>query len=158
MYRTRRSAVVLAVAAAVCGFVLTGTAQAAPTAQTATAVPSGTAATQADVCRSKLAYSGYVHVYRFYGCDGEILCSLTGSDADYSNSAGCKGTDDNKASSVLNNGNSYAVRLYRLAGPSGGSICVPNHQYASDLRNWSFNDGTGPADNKISAHTWMPSC
>ncbi|MBB4687113.1 hypothetical protein [Amycolatopsis jiangsuensis] len=135
---------------------LPGLASAEPTAA---AAPAGA---RADVCASKVANSGYVHTYSGTGCDGKPICSMLGNDSDYGNSKGCSGKDDNSASSLLNNGtaaggNDTSVRFYRLAGYGGGSICLGYHQYASNLANWTFTNGTN-ADNRISSHKWVPSC
>lgn len=157
MRRIRLRGIVLAVVAAVCGIVLTGVANAAPVADTAPAVQSGTVNAQAADCKRKLTYSGYVHIYLNRACSGTPICSTTTDDSDYSNTAGCQGTDNDKASSVLNNGNTHAIRLYQHAGWLGGSYCVANHQYAYDLYGKTFDNGVG-ANDAISSHDWVTSC
>ncbi|GAA3535830.1 hypothetical protein GCM10022222_19360 [Amycolatopsis ultiminotia] len=139
---------------------LPGLASAEPTAA---AGPAGahSAGAKADVCAGKTANSGYVHIYSGTGCDGKPICSMLGNDSNYGNTKGCSGKDDNSASSLLNNGTAgggdTSVRFYRLADYQGGSICLGYHQYATNLANWTFTNGTN-ADNRISSHKWVAGC
>ncbi|MER6663022.1 hypothetical protein ABT256_00615 [Amycolatopsis japonica] len=136
---------------------LPGLASAEPSALPSDAQVAGA---QADLCASKVTSSGYVHIYWNTGCNSQPICSTTGDDSNYGNSQGCAGDDDNRATSLLNNGYSGGlddVRFYRLADHGGGSVCVGNQQYVSNLANWSFTSGIN-ADNRISSHKWVSSC
>ncbi|MFD9949331.1 hypothetical protein ACFWYW_51010 [Nonomuraea sp. NPDC059023] len=105
--------------------------------------------------------NGYVYIYRYANC-GEQLCRAEGDDLDYSNDKGCAGSDNDKASSVVNRGfaNGWGVvRLYRHAGASGGEyICVNVGSAASELSDEKFLGTNVVADNRISSHAWVQIC
>ncbi|MGX1908587.1 hypothetical protein ACWIID_06980 [Streptomyces phaeochromogenes] len=109
------------------------------------------------------ATSGNMYAYWNQFCEGHIG-NTPNEDSDWGNSSGpFQGSDDNRATSLLHNGTSgLAVAFYRLAGYSGGHICLTkDEKYASTLvdnndpyPNDRFSNGD-PVDNRISSHRWV---
>ncbi|MFJ6849614.1 peptidase inhibitor family I36 protein [Streptomyces sp. NPDC091271] len=100
------------------------------------------------------ALSGYMYAYDSTNCSGH-LGHASGDDSNWGDSAlSFQGGDTNKASSVLNNGNSYEVKFYNGTGGTGGHICLSRSEgWASSLLGDSFTTGAA-ANNSISGHAW----
>ncbi|MFB4422297.1 peptidase inhibitor family I36 protein [Streptomyces sp. QL37] len=100
------------------------------------------------------ALSGYMYAYDSTNCNGH-LGHASGDDSNWGDSAlSFQGGDTNKASSILNNGNSYEVKFYSGTGGSGGHICLSRSEgWASNLSNDYYNTGSS-ANNTISGHAW----
>ncbi|MFJ8144404.1 hypothetical protein ACIQ8D_13020 [Streptomyces sp. NPDC096094] len=103
------------------------------------------------------ATSGYMYAYDYAYCDG-YLGRASGNDSNWGDSGGSfQGGDTNKATSILNKGNSYEVQFFNGTGTqwSGGNICLSrNEGYASDLTNDFFTSGYR-VSNAISSHRWV---
>ncbi|MEV3931799.1 MULTISPECIES: hypothetical protein [unclassified Streptomyces] len=123
-----------------------------------TAVPAS-AAHAASTCSDNYsgAASGYMYAYNYAYCDG-YLGRAAGDDSNWGDSGGSfQGGDTNKATSILNKGNSYEVKFYNGTGTgwTGGYICLSrNEGYASDLTNDYFTSGSR-VSNAISSHRWV---
>ncbi|MFE7751992.1 peptidase inhibitor family I36 protein [Streptomyces sp. NPDC057428] len=100
------------------------------------------------------ALSGYMYAYDSTNCIGH-LGHASGDDSNWGDSAlSFQGGDTNKASSILNNGNSYEVKFYNGTGYSGGHICLSRSEgWASNLSDDKYNNGAS-ANNSISSHAW----
>ncbi|GHH45726.1 peptidase inhibitor family I36 protein [Streptomyces candidus] len=100
------------------------------------------------------ALSGYMYAYDNTNCNG-YLGRASGDDSDWGNSSqSFQGGDNNKASSILNNGNSYEVKFYGAANSGGGHICLSRSEgWASNLSDDTLTNGA-PANNNISSHAW----
>ncbi|HWU08207.1 MAG TPA: peptidase inhibitor family I36 protein [Streptomyces sp.] len=100
------------------------------------------------------ALSGYMYAYDSTNCAGH-LGHASGDDSNWGDSAlSFQGGDANKASSILNNGNSYEVKFYNGTGHSGGHICLSRSEgWASSLSNDTYSTGVS-ANNSISSHAW----
>lgn len=116
------------------------------------------------VCNDKWpgARDGMVRAWQLKDCSGIYLGGTQSWDSDWGNSSGpFQGSDDNRATSVMNSGyrGSYdIVAFYRLAGYGGGYTCLsPGELYADDLSDNRFSTGK-IVDNRISSHRWVNSC
>ncbi|TXS19048.1 peptidase inhibitor family I36 protein [Streptomyces sp. wa22] len=111
---------------------------------------------QAADCRDAMAgaLSGYMYAYDSANCNGH-LGHASGDDLNWGDSAlSFQGGDNNKASSILNNGNSYEVKFYSGTGGTGGHICLSRSEgWASNLSDDDFTNGAS-ANNSISGHAW----
>ncbi|MDO0932591.1 hypothetical protein QQY66_13120 [Streptomyces sp. DG2A-72] len=103
------------------------------------------------------AASGYMYAYDYVDCVGP----LGRDDANDSNwgdsSHQFRGSDTNKASSILNKGNHQEVQFFNGTGTgwTGGHTCLARSEhYASDLTNNYFTSGYS-ANNSISSHRWV---
>ncbi|MER5551678.1 hypothetical protein ABT001_08350 [Streptomyces sp. NPDC002793] len=103
------------------------------------------------------ARSGYMYAYDSTNCNGH-LGNASGDDSNWGDSAlSFRAGDTNKASSILNNGNSYEVKFYNSTGHSGGHICLSRAEgWASNLSDDTFTTGAS-ANNSISSHAWASS-
>ncbi|MGW0828339.1 hypothetical protein [Streptomyces sp. NPDC002845] len=123
-----------------------------------TAVPASTAHA-ASTCSDNYsaAISGYMYAYNYAYCDG-YLGRAKGNDPNWGDSSrSFQGGDTNKATSILNKGNTYEVQFFNGTGTqwSGGYICLSrNEGYASDLTDDYFTSGYR-VSNAISSHRWV---
>ncbi|MFE5208659.1 hypothetical protein [Streptomyces sp. NPDC056600] len=121
-------------------------------------VPATSAQAAGCATAKSAALSGYMYAYDNVNC-GVELGHASGDDSNWGDSGGSfQGGDTNKATSILNKGNSYEVAFYngtRDSGASGGgNICLSRAEgFASDLTNDYFNNGNS-ANNSISSHAW----
>ncbi|CAL9568925.1 hypothetical protein [Streptomyces sp. enrichment culture] len=105
---------------------------------------------------------GMVRAWQLNDCSGTYLGGTGSYDSDWGNSSGpFQGSDENRASSVMNSGyiGSYdIVAFYRLPGYGGGYTCLkPGEKYADKISDNTFTNGD-PVDNRISSHRWVNSC
>ncbi|MFE2016890.1 hypothetical protein ACFW9O_02420 [Streptomyces sp. NPDC059499] len=100
------------------------------------------------------ALSGYMYAYDSTNCNGH-LGHASGDDSDWGDSAlSFQGSDTNKASSILNNGNNSEVAFYNWANRGGGHICLSRSEgWASNLSDDSYTTLLS-ANNSISSHAW----
>ncbi|WP_327092532.1 hypothetical protein OIE66_18405 [Nonomuraea sp. NBC_01738] len=124
------------------------------------------------VCRKKAGdiwEDGKVHIYWNTDCNSRPICSATGDDQNYGNSTGCQGSDDNRASSVLNTGYSSAdwdIVEFRRHPPgstfTANFFCLKPRDYIENLKNINWKTPWGMTDddvnNSISAHLWVGTC
>lgn len=134
------------VTAALTGLLALGLALPATTAQAA-----GNTAT-ADTCADKwTGRDGKMYAWDTLNCQGPSMFSAVGNE-DY------WGTDNDKASSVMNRGylgGRDVVAFYRNNNYGGGYTCLsPYELYADDLRDNTFTDGT-VVTNAITSHQWV---
>ena len=126
-------------------------------------VPSASAAPAA-TCWDNFenALDGYVYAYNGYNCEGQLGLAI-GDDQNWGDSGGSfQGSDNNRASSVLNKGLYSQVKF--LANPNIGNnfnphICLTRAEgFASNLSDNYFENESiwGSANNSISAHIWVP--
>ncbi|MBM7437312.1 peptidase inhibitor family I36 protein [Streptomyces sp. HB132] len=100
------------------------------------------------------ALSGYMYAYDSTNCNGH-LGHASGDDSNWGDSAlSFRSGDDNKASSILNNGNNSEVKFYGATGYGGGHICLSRSEgWASNLSDDRLSNGAS-ANNNISSHAW----
>jgi hypothetical protein len=117
------------------------------------------AATCADNYDNALA--GYMYAYNGANCEGRLGLAV-GNDQNWGDSASSfQGTDNNRASSVLNMGRYSEVKFFANPNTSSGfnpHICLTRAEgYASNLSDDYFMDEPiwGSANNNISAHIWV---
>jgi hypothetical protein len=117
------------------------------------------AAHAAETCSDNYsaARAGYMYAYDSVDCVGQLGLSY-GDDENWGNSSqSFQGSDTNKASSILNKGNSQEVQFFNGTGTgwTGGHTCLSrNEGYASDLTDNYFTSGYS-ANNSISSHRWV---
>ncbi|GAA2333310.1 hypothetical protein OKJ48_23870 [Streptomyces kunmingensis] len=111
----------------------------------------------------KTARAGYMYAYNGANCQGQLGLAL-GNDQDWGDSASSfQGTDNNKASSILNKGNYSQVKFFAfpLSYPNfNPHICLSRAEgFASNLSDDDFMEDPifGTANNSISAHIWVDS-
>ncbi|MGC9535326.1 hypothetical protein [Streptomyces sp. UG1] len=116
------------------------------------------------ICNSKWPDSrdGMVRAWDGFDCQGTYLGGTQGSDPFWGDSSGAfRGSDNNRASSVMNSGyigDLDIVAFYRLSNYGGGYACLaPGEYYADNLSDNSFT-GDYPANNNISSHRWVNGC
>ncbi|MFJ1792613.1 hypothetical protein [Kitasatospora griseola] len=106
---------------------------------------------------------GKVRAWADTDCRGDYLGETAGDDADWGDaSGGFQGSDNDRASSVMNNGKEDAydvVAFYRLPGGSaawaGGYNCLKRTElYDDNLTNDTFTTGENMND-RISSHAWV---
>ncbi|MCH0543284.1 hypothetical protein I3F58_27785 [Streptomyces sp. MUM 203J] len=100
--------------------------------------------------------SGYLFAYNHTHCSG-YLGKASGNDSDWGDSAGgFRGSDDNRASSVVHKGTSgMAVKFYSVKGYKGGHTCLKKSEYyMSSLYGHRFTSSSSVNDN-ISSHKWV---
>ncbi|MER7056905.1 MULTISPECIES: hypothetical protein [unclassified Streptomyces] len=125
-------------------------------------VPSASAAAAA-TCADNYdnALAGYMYAYNGAYCEGQLGRAL-GNDQNWGDSASSfQGSDNNRASSVLNMGRYSEVKFF--ANPNTSSnfnphICLTRTEgYASNLSDDYFMNERewGSANNNISAHIWV---
>lgn len=87
-------------------------------------------------------------------CSG-LLGAAEGNDSNRGDKSGKFQKDSDKAQSLVHKGTSgMAVKLYRLAGYSGGHTCIKKSEYyMDDLSGHTFTSGY-LVDNNISSHQW----
>ncbi|MFE1026986.1 hypothetical protein ACFW5I_20850 [Streptomyces sp. NPDC058818] len=105
---------------------------------------------------------GMVRAWQLNDCSGIYLGGTQSYDSDWGNSSGpFQGSDENRASSVMNSGHIGSfdiVAFYRLPGYGGGYTCLkPGEKYADKVSDNTFSNGD-PVDNRISSHRWVDSC
>ncbi|MEV5014325.1 hypothetical protein ACIGW1_12520 [Streptomyces sp. NPDC053780] len=117
------------------------------------------AATCADNYES--ARAGYMYAYNGANCEGQLGLAV-GNDQDWGDSASSfQGSDDNRASSVLNMGRYSEVKFFAFRTSFSGfnpHICLTRAEgYASNLSDDYFMEDPifGSANNSISAHIWV---
>ncbi|HWU06015.1 MAG TPA: hypothetical protein VN520_06415 [Streptomyces sp.] len=127
------------------------------------AIVPATTAQAAETCSDNYtgALSGYMYAYEHAYCVNHIGNSASW-DSDWGNSSGpFQGSDTNRASSILNKGNSSEIQFFNGTGQdwAGGHICLSrNEAYASNLNNDEFHnniDDNGSANDAISSHRWV---
>ncbi|MEV0223251.1 hypothetical protein [Streptomyces sp. NPDC050704] len=116
------------------------------------------AAHAAETCSDNYsaARAGYMYAYNSVDCVGQLGLAF-GDDENWGNSSqSFQGGDTNKASSILNKGNSEEVQFFNGTNTwTGGHTCLSrNERYASDLTNNYFTSGAS-ANNSISSHRWV---
>lgn len=104
---------------------------------------------------------GYVRAWRNNKCDGSLGADQD-NDKNWADKTGpFRGSDTNKASSVMNTGNSGGndiVAFYQFAGYKGGHGCLSiGEKYADDLINNKLSNGA-KANDTISSHRWVSRC
>jgi hypothetical protein len=142
-----------AVGLAAIGTMMTGTA--------ASAASTGEAGTRASACDTW--YNSHVNDGNMWAWDGSycsgLLGSSQGNDSNWSDGSGSfRGTDNDRATSVMNTGvaDTYdIVKFYRHAGYGGGHGCLTRgEKYADHLGDNTLSDGS-TANNWISSHKWV---
>lgn len=107
-----------------------------------------------------IAVSGYMYAYNSVNCVGQLGIAAE-SDNDWGdNQFSFRGTDTNRASSILNKGRLREVQFFNGTGPfpNGGYTCLSrNEGFASDLSDNDFTTGHS-ADDAISSHRWVDDC
>ena len=103
--------------------------------------------------------SGHFAAFDYINCAGK-LGSSTGNDSSWSDSAGgFRGTDGNKAHSLLHRGTSgMAVKVYTGVSYRGNWGCIKQSEfYVSNLNDDYLTGGSGSyrASNSISSHKWV---
>ncbi|MFC4496622.1 hypothetical protein ACFPA8_21055 [Streptomyces ovatisporus] len=152
--RTIRAVLMTAAVTLAASTFFAGTAQAAPERVTGANCDSQYRAHKDD---------GYFRAYDAVDCREE-LGAAQGDDPNWADGSGAfRGSDNDKATSVLNTG-TYSgginnVLLYQGAqGGSNGVGCLSHGElYVDDLRDNTFTGGAN-ANNKISRHSWSSSC
>ncbi|WP_454860196.1 hypothetical protein [Promicromonospora soli] len=108
------------------------------------------------------ATSGHFYAYDYLHC-GNKLGNTSGNDSNWGDSSGAfRGTDTNRAGSILHKGTSgLAVKVYNNTGYTGAAACIKKSEYyVSDLTD-DYLTGGGPgsgrvtAYNTISSHKWV---
>ncbi|MGW0828542.1 hypothetical protein [Streptomyces sp. NPDC002845] len=105
------------------------------------------------------AVSGYMSAYDKLNCD-DFLGMAAGNDLDWGDSSGgFRGSDRNKASSLVNKGNYYEVKFYLgSGGNSNFHICLTRAEgFVRDLRDdyWLNDPLFGTVNNSIGSHRWV---
>ncbi|MFJ5737269.1 hypothetical protein [Streptomyces microflavus] len=126
-------------------------------------VPSASAA-EAATCYDEFyetALAGYVYAYDGANCVGQLGLAV-GNDQNWGDSGGSfQGSDNNKASSILNKGNYSEVKFFQYPTTYTGynpHICLSRAEgYASNLSDNYFmgERAEGTANNNISGHIWV---
>ncbi|WSQ11345.1 hypothetical protein OG604_28365 [Streptomyces sp. NBC_01231] len=109
---------------------------------------------------------GMVRAWQLTDCEGTYLGGTDSWDTDWGNSSGpFQGTDENRASSVMNSaafGGNDVVAFYRLTGYQykGGYGCLkPGELYVDNLARNTFTADTEGTrwnmDDRISSHQWV---
>ena len=135
-----------------------------PTAQAAPP-PAATAEeidAQGPGCNSKWpgGADGNVRAWNGTDCSGTLLGATPSWDSDWGNSSGpFQGSDDNRASSVMNTGHVGpldTVAFYRLPNYGGGVGCLePGEIYVDNLSRNVFRPDNINMNNRISSHRWL---
>ncbi|MEU5688292.1 hypothetical protein DEJ48_38625 [Streptomyces venezuelae] len=105
---------------------------------------------------------GKVYAWLHSNCSGTLLGSDVGNDANWGDASGqFRGSDDNNATSVANNGHvggKDVVAFYRLTGGgdawAGGFLCAGPGVALTDLHGYAFTSGHN-ANDRISSHQWV---
>ncbi|MFJ6382497.1 hypothetical protein ACIQI7_21145 [Kitasatospora sp. NPDC092039] len=137
------------------------------------ALPAGTAVADdrgaglADTCSQyRTSWSGAVIAWEDTWCTGTRLGIAYGNDVNWSDGSGpFQGSDNDRASSVMNNGTWDAnglvhVAFYRDAGGGdawrNGYACLKQGQYVGNLAQRVFvGGGGGEVADAISSHQWV---
>ncbi|MFD6172128.1 hypothetical protein [Streptomyces coeruleorubidus] len=127
-----------------------------------------TSAHAGPTCDSKWpsARDGMVRAWQHPDCEGTYLGGTESWDSDWGNSSGpFQGTDDNRASSVMNSGTyggADVVAFYRLTDfqyKEGYGCLKPGEKYVDGLSRNNFTTSTDGEqhnmDNRISSHKWV---
>ncbi|MGA5551757.1 hypothetical protein [Streptomyces pseudogriseolus] len=106
------------------------------------------------------AVSGYMSAYDKVNCDG-YLGMAKGNDLNWGDNAGSfRGTDKNRASSLVNKGNYSEVKFFPGAGgDSTFYICLTRAEgFVRDLTDdyWLEDRTFGSVNNSIGSHRWVP--
>ncbi|BCL28673.1 hypothetical protein ACFFS2_04495 [Streptomyces aurantiacus] len=127
-------------------------------------VPSASAAAAAATCRDNYdgATAGWMYAYDKANCEG-YLGGAQLDDNNWGNSlGGFQGSDDNKATSIINKGEYSQVKFYNYTRPHGDDlnphICLTRAEgFASNLSDdyWEGLKLFGTVNNSISAHQWV---
>ncbi|MCT9144674.1 hypothetical protein [Streptomyces violarus] len=120
------------------------------------------------VCDSKFPSDrdGMVRAWQLADCSGTYLGGTESYDSDWGNSSGpFQGTDENRATSVMNSGKyggEDVVAFYRLTGfqhKEGYGCLKPGELYVDNLSRNKFTTATDGTrynmDNRISSHQWV---
>ncbi|MET9831234.1 hypothetical protein ABZ078_18475 [Streptomyces sp. NPDC006385] len=119
------------------------------------------------VCDSKWpGRDGMVRAWQLADCSGTYLGGTESYDSDWGNSSGpFQGTDENRATSVMNSGTyggNDVVAFYRLTGyqhKEGYGCLKPGELYVDDLSRNKFTAASNGTrynmDNRISSHQWV---
>ncbi|MFJ4681872.1 hypothetical protein [Streptomyces sp. NPDC088789] len=105
---------------------------------------------------------GKMYAWVNANCSGTRLGSDVGNDANWGNNLGqFRGSDDNNATSVANNGHvggNDVVAFYRTTGGADawgrGFLCAGPGVSLVDLRGYAFTTGEN-ANDRISSHHWV---
>ncbi|MFF4384572.1 hypothetical protein [Kitasatospora sp. NPDC001547] len=138
------------------------------------ALPSGTAVADSsreagvvDTCSPyRTQWAGAVIAWEDTWCTGSLLGTALGNDANWGDASGpFQGSDNNRASSVMNNGLSdpnglVHVAFYRDAGGGdawrNGYACLRQGQFVGNLALRVFGGGGGgEVADAISSHQWV---
>ncbi|PCG85309.1 hypothetical protein CIB93_15085 [Streptomyces sp. WZ.A104] len=123
----------------------------------------------ADGCNSKWpGRDGYVRAWDGKDCQGTLLGGTQGNDGDWGDGAGAfRGSDDNRASSVMNSGyygGRDVVAFYWIGDNSepwkfGYGCLKPGEFYVDDLSRNRFTPAPSGTrynmNNSISSHRWV---
>lgn len=125
------------------------------------------ASAQADSLRCARMWNEETTAGNFYaynsGDCGDVLGWSSGNDANWGDSAGgFRGSDTNRANSILNKGTSgMAVKVYDGTGYTGAYACIKRSElYVSILTDDYLTGGVHPTDrvrahDTISSHKWV---
>ncbi|MGH3313603.1 MAG: hypothetical protein ACRDP3_23965 [Streptomyces sp.] len=151
--RKMRAVLMAAAVTATASTLFAGSAQAAPERVTGP---------NCDRLYQLYAGDGYFRAYTDSDCRGE-LGEDRGNDSNWADGSGAfRGSDNDKASSVLNTGVAGSVDnvlLYQGAlGGSNGVGCLSHGELYVDNLTRNFFTGGANANDKISRHAWSSSC
>ncbi len=125
--------------------------------------PGASAAAAAATCRDNYdgATAGWMYAYDKANCEG-YLGGAQLDDNNWGNTlGGFQGSDDNKATSIINKGEYAQVKFRKYALSYDGfnpHICLTRAEgFASDLSDdyWEETKLAGTVNNSISAHQWV---